>query len=188
MKNSQQENHHQDDRQEVIQDEFSRFRSLYGFGYQDSEKVPTSCLASLNVSPNQILLLNGIEPLKLTEVYRCHPAATKILSKIFYSGRLSSGRLIEEFEFLPSEIAVITPYTAQRDLLESYVLEVVRCTTNRKFQGAEFPIVLFSATHDGSKSKIWDDEDGVNNVHFRVGSKGATSFVNLIDNDSVILV
>uniref|UniRef100_A0A8R1DUA3 AAA_12 domain-containing protein n=1 Tax=Caenorhabditis japonica TaxID=281687 RepID=A0A8R1DUA3_CAEJA len=200
-------------------------------------------IASLNVSPNQILLVNGIEPLKLTEVYRCHPAATKILSNVFYSGRLSSGRsysdfylqsrlpeemfrcgslrafdirfntfqsnkivqsrsnegeaaeigfyakrLIEEFEFLPSEIVVITPYTAQRDLLESYVPEEVRCTTTRKFQGAESPIVLFSATHDGSKSKIWDDEDGVNNVQFRVGSTGETSFVNLIDDDSVILV
>uniref|UniRef100_A0A8R1EVL2 Uncharacterized protein n=1 Tax=Caenorhabditis japonica TaxID=281687 RepID=A0A8R1EVL2_CAEJA len=51
-----------------------------------------------------------------------------------------------------------------------------------------FSIVLFSNTHDGSKSKIWDDGDGVNNVQFRVGSTGEASFVNLIDDDSVILV
>uniref|UniRef100_A0A8R1EY13 Uncharacterized protein n=1 Tax=Caenorhabditis japonica TaxID=281687 RepID=A0A8R1EY13_CAEJA len=83
----------------------------------------------------------------------------------------------------------ITPPTDFRKLLGSFspndVLWTDRTLTSSHCQ---MNIVLFSNTHDGSKSKIWDDGDGVNNVQFRVGSTGEASFVNLIDDDSVILV
>uniref|UniRef100_A0A8R1DPT5 AAA_12 domain-containing protein n=1 Tax=Caenorhabditis japonica TaxID=281687 RepID=A0A8R1DPT5_CAEJA len=98
-------------------------------------------IASLNVSPNQILLVNGIEPLKLTEVYRCHPAATKILSNIFYSGRLSSGRSCSDFYL-------------QSRLLE----EMFRCGSSRafdiRFNTFQSTKIVQSRSNEGEAAEI----------------------------------
>ncbi|ULU02397.1 hypothetical protein L3Y34_002168 [Caenorhabditis briggsae] len=47
-------------------------------------------------SPNQLLLDSGFLPSRLTRVYRSHPELVKILSTVFYSGRLTPGRSPEE--------------------------------------------------------------------------------------------
>uniref|UniRef100_A0A1I7TS03 AAA_12 domain-containing protein n=1 Tax=Caenorhabditis tropicalis TaxID=1561998 RepID=A0A1I7TS03_9PELO len=190
-------------------------------------------LAPVTVSPNKMLLDMNFVPSRLSKVYRCHPAATEVLSKMFYFGSLTSGRIAGDyiqaqlpdsifpgngdkaFHFIsnnhssvavaqsranskeaaevPSSILVITPDTAQKDLLRQSLPVGVRVVTTRKFQGGECDIVVFSccatALQSEADQKQMNGDDSSTADDSRIQLKnGVTTRVYVISDPSIILV
>ncbi|EFP09557.1 hypothetical protein CRE_25154 [Caenorhabditis remanei] len=92
----------------------------------------------------------------------------------------------------PSQISVITPYTAQAELLEKLLPQGIICSTCRRYQGLENDIVLLSCCHTGGKLEThhnvgMEGDLFLEGFQVQATENGKSNF-KLIDDDSLILV